>query len=108
MKRENNLLEKRDWGPFVLLGVFMLIMHVGTRIFSDDQVFSQVLQNQDLLTYWRQTTQGWSSRIFITPVMILLCNGNIWIWRILDTLVMVLLGVTISKLFVKERTEATN
>lgn len=108
MKRENNLLEKRDWGPFVLLGVFMLIMHVGTKIFSDDQVFSQVLQNQDLLTYWGHTTQGWSSRIFITPVMILLCSGNIWIWRILDTLVMVLLGVTISKLFVKERTEATN
>ncbi len=89
--------------PFVLLALFFILFYLfATGRFGDDVDFytnnplKDGLFNRIIDQYY-----NWSSRIIILPVSIALCLAPITVWRALDLAVWLLLGVCVSKLFVK-------
>lgn len=85
---------------YIGLFLFMLAYHsfLDTQL-NDDIWFSHSLDNRSLFEYllWRYHT--WSSRLLLETVLIFFVKGSPWLWRIFDSLVVVLLVYSLLELF---------
>lgn len=83
---------------FLLYAVQML-MHLNVdNILLDDHVFFGVLDGGgDLLAFFSQRWQGWSSRLLIEGVLAVITH-SIWAFRVLDSAVMVLMAWSLCRL----------
>ena len=88
----------------------MLIFYItATDKFSDDIFYAASNPLQDgIISMTIDSYLNWSSRMFIRPVMVALTLSPIWLWRILDLGIWVMLAVSISKLFTKEENAGSN
>ena len=91
--------------PFLVLGVFLFIFYASaTALFSDDLRFRESFwfDERDFLALIKYYYFNWSSRLLIMPVTIVLCQSNIWLWRILDLSFSLILVFNINYLFNKK------
>ena len=74
---------------FVLMLLFEIIMHLNCdTLFADDGVFYSALDaGGSLSAFLVKRWNGWSSRLLIEAVLAVTTH-SIWLWRILDSLVM--------------------
>ena len=88
----------------------MLIFYAtATDKFIDDLHFMTTNPLQDgLIAMNINVYHNWSSRMIIYPVMVSLSLAHIWLWRILDLAIWLLLAVSISKLFTKHEDASSN
>jgi hypothetical protein len=88
----------------------MLFFYItATDKFSDDILYAISNPLQDgIAAMVIDIYHNWSARIFISPVMVALILSPIWLWRILDLAVWLILAVSISKLFAKDDNADTN
>lgn len=88
---------------YAVIGIILLIVHAfmetGQR---DDAWFASILEGNTLLGYLKWRYIEWSSRIPIEAAFVLFAGWNPWIWRICNTLMILLLIYAISKIFVKD------
>lgn len=86
---------------FILFIFFLIILFLHQFMnFSNDDVsyFSSVLNNMSIIDFIVYRYNAWSSRIII-EVFLAVVSRNIFLWRVLDSLVIVLLIFSIDKLF---------
>lgn len=98
--------------PFVILGLIMLVLHFRLALeMGDDLYFKSVLSGNGSVGTWlgfiRQRYQTWSSRIVIETILIILTHATV-LWRLLDALVMVWIGVAFSVFFNPEKRVGVN
>lgn len=89
---------------YALIGILLLVVHAfmqtGTH---DDAWFGEMLgANNSLFGYLMWRYQEWSSRIPVEAAFVLFTGWNLWVWRIVDSLMILLMIYSISKVFVWE------
>lgn len=86
----------------VLMGMFVLILAAVqgciTPDFRDDLAYMRVWQNQSLLEFLEDRYEGWSSRLIIEAVMMLMVK-HVLVWRILNIAMILLLVWAAADLF---------
>lgn len=84
---------------FVFFGLIILFLHTkGTIDQNDDVWFAEQLQKQSLFSFLHTRYETWTSRLLIEAVLVEIVTKNVWVWRILDTLMMLLACVSYSKI----------
>ena len=92
--------DRKKWG--LLAGMFLLLLLAHTLIradFGDDLAYQNILANQSLSSFLRERYYTWSSRVLIEAVMLLFVTGNVWLWKIADSLMVLLFLWAVSELF---------
>ena len=88
--------------PYLILALMMFWIFTKVTITSgDDEWFSAILDksfNGSLLAYLKERYTGWTGRIVIESIMVPMFAYNIWIWRILNTIMTIILALGIYKL----------
>lgn len=78
---------------FVLFGliVFTLHLYAGTDQ-RDDLWFAQQLDKYSFFSYLKMRYATWTSRLLIEGALVWVVSKNVWVWRILNTLAVLLLA----------------
>lgn len=112
MKRIKEILIKiynSIYFPFLILFGVQLFLNVFKNIgFGDDTWFTEILSNKQMVPSgtvteylkWRYDT--WTSRIIIEFFLVNLLQINSIVWKIFDAVILTVLGIAISKVFVKK------
>ena len=82
---------------YVLMFVLFFIAHLNLDYYGDDFVFRDLLRENGFIGTLSIRWNTWSSR-FIIESILLLVTQNIWTWKILNSLILVLLVHSISRL----------
>lgn len=96
--------DRKKWG--LLAGMFLLLLLAHTLIradFGDDLAYKNILANQSMFDFLRERYHTWSSRVLIEAVMLPFATGNVWWWKIADSLMIVLFLWIVSELFGGEK-----
>lgn len=96
--------ERRDRLRFYLfLGALLcvsLILHTLIRTdYGDDEYFRELWDGTSLGSFLRGRYEGWSSRLVIETVLMLLAAAPEWVWKLLNSLVILLLVWNTADLF---------
>lgn len=92
--------DRKKYG--ILAGMFLILLLAHALIradFGDDLAYQNILDNQSMFDFLRERYYTWSSRVLIEAVMLLFVTGNVWLWKIADSLMIMLLLWIISELF---------
>ncbi|MCM3763508.1 DUF6056 family protein [Neobacillus niacini] len=90
---------KRIWA-FPLLYFFVYLYHlVVTKYQGDDIIFSKV-SNDMTITQWLYTRyMEWSSRIFSDAMVYFILGERVWLWRIINPLLLIFLAIAIVRIW---------
>lgn len=109
MKKIFNKVFNRENIPYIILAVMMLFVFSNIVITTgDDEWFSTILDkrfNGDLISYLKERYMEWTGRVVIEAIMVTMFKYNIWIWRVFNTIVTVILVLGIYKLIPYKYTE---
>jgi hypothetical protein len=95
--------------PFVVLTFLIFIIHFRLSAnTSDDVVFIQLIHEKGLKQFLIDHYNYTNSRVIVHAFVVIFVSRNIWIWRILDSLVIFLLALSISKVFIKKNIRQIN
>ena len=85
--------------PYIVAFFYYIIIHYLIKIDRGDDVeyFQNILQDQSLIDYYKFRYVRWSSRLLIETFLIFFTH-NIWLWKILDTLSILIIIYSISYL----------
>ena len=85
--------------PYLLLISVITIYHLllSPELFSDDIFFSSALEKAGLLEFLNERYNGWSSRLFIEAVLVII-SQHMWLWVVLDILVYGISAITLAYL----------
>ena len=93
-------IDRKKWG--ITAGMFLLLLAAHALIkadFGDDLAYKNILANQSLFLFLQERYYTWSSRVLIEAVMLPFAAGNVWAWKVADSLMVVLLLKIVSELF---------
>lgn len=86
---------------YAVIGIFILAAHAFMVTgMQDDAWFADMLDMNTLSGYLIWRYREWSSRIPIETAFVLFTHWNPWIWRVCNTLMILLLIHSVSELFV--------
>lgn len=109
MKEACRTIFKKDYVPFALLAAAMLVLHLLVPgLTKDDRYYWNVLNEQNTISYLAENWNGWTSRLFIEGVAIWVEHLPMAVWKLLDTLIYTMMGVTISALFFRDHKRQLN
>ena len=94
---------KWNYMPFIIFGCFTFILHFRfTGMFADDIWFSDILRagNYNILTYSLWRYESWTSRTILEAMVLLGVNMPAFLWRLTNTIIIVTIGVFLSKIFI--------
>ena len=91
---------RKEYGPFLFLGIVMMLMHMRYEFGSDDLFFGTQPFTVDFFVNRYMT---WSSRIFTEAILVTVAHLPMMVWRVLDVAVVCTLCYTLRYLFVPER-----
>lgn len=83
-------MKNRYWLLYGLFFVFFLCVHSVLQIKGDGLLFSHLLDDNTLLEVLADRWNTWSSRLIIECALFSV-SRSLWLWRILDSLVMMIL-----------------
>lgn len=92
---ENKKIQKETAAQWIIMGSFfliLLVLQVFVHVdFGDDLTYRSVWAEKHLGEFLRDRYEWWSSRVVIEAVMMPLVAAPVWIWRILNILMVLLL-----------------
>lgn len=77
--------------------IFCLHLCMRTNFGDDSDYFLNILGKNSMAEFWKIRYHGWSSRLIIESVLVYLVHAP-FVWKILDSLIYVLLAKTIAEL----------
>lgn len=87
-----------------IIGIILLAVHAFMETGTyDDAWFADMLNANTLPGYLIWRYREWSSRLPIEAAFVLFTHGNPWVWRIFDSLMILLLIYAISEVFVWDK-----
>lgn len=99
MSKEKKKL-KSNWIPFIILFFVMLILTSFKPFFLDDLAYADYWGVSSILEFIKVRFLTWTSRIIIDIVLVLLATKALWLWKLIDSIMYVVLGIGIYKVFV--------
>lgn len=91
--------------PFLLLFLYICLLHIFMIICGDDLSFQSSLNNQSFKSFLIFRYDNWTSRLIIEGAMVLLLKVGFLLWKVLDIIIYMLLAYSISELFNKNKTK---
>jgi hypothetical protein len=92
--------------PFIILGCYFFILHfrLNAALYGDDVWFYNTFTSggYNLFTYLSWRYSWWTSRMIIEAIEIAGVCMPVLLWKVLNTAVIVSIGVFLSKIFVRE------
>lgn len=89
--------------PFLLIFIMMIVLHfIAVPGLNDDKWFASILNDKSLQEYWIWRYNTWSSRLIIETILIFFTKYSFFLWRIADSMVIVLLVYSISRIFLEK------
>lgn len=98
-KIENIYTKIKPYLPFILLFMMYLVMHYKLQYIADDLVNHDRKFENGQLDYLVSNYMHWSSRVFIYFVNNVIYMMPIIVWKVLDTAIVTIGAVCLSKLF---------
>lgn len=98
-------------GRSIILILFILQLVLNFFITPDrydDSWFIDQLENTSIIDFVKSRYYEWSSRVIIETVLCLILSLSRYVWIVLNSLMITLIGYSISKLFVKENKQEMN
>ena len=88
------LKDKRTWILLGFYGVLAILFHMFWLKLGggDDYYFMTCLDDTSFGAFMVKRWYGWSSRLVIEGVLVLVLQQPIWVWKVLDILVSVLIA----------------
>ena len=109
IKSKLRKLYKWDYFPFFVLFIATLIFHIVINLDAgDDLSFKMILHNNKLSDWLKLRYMTWSSRLIIEGIMVSIFAYAIALWKIIDIFIIILLGVSISKIFIESNLRSNN
>ena len=105
MDNDKKIKYLQKYIPFLILAIWIIAMHfciiMGT---GDDAWFSKTAHADgfELFSWLKERYANWSSRTLIEATLVIAVSLPNIIWRITDSLIMVLCMVMIAKMFIKD------
>lgn len=91
--------KRKNVGCYLLVAAFFIWAHSFTEAnYSDDAWFSTMLDQYSILGFLNWRFHTWSSRVILEGILVVLAHNDFIVWRILDTLVCLLLVWAISQI----------
>lgn len=91
--------KRKKVGCYLLVAAFFIWAHSFTEAnYSDDAWFSTMLDQYNILGFLNWRFHTWSSRVILEGILVVLAHSDFIVWRILDTLVCLLLVWAISQI----------
>ncbi len=101
MTKIKRILKKSNPASLVVTCMLMFalffIAHINLDYYGDDYVFRDLLEENGFIKTLSIRWKTWTSRLIIESVL-LLVTQNIWIWKIINSFMLLLLVIAISKL----------
>ncbi len=95
--------------PFYFLGFCMLVIHLLVPVLTGDDVYFYYRPNSIVdLVFFRMRYFSWSSRILIEFILVALLKLPSIVWRVLNPIVITLIGYSISYIFGQTQRRKTN
>ncbi len=103
-----DLKSKKLWLFFLIYGILALLFHFFWLKLGggDDYYFMTCLKDTNFFAFLTGRWNKWSSRILIEGLLVLVLQCPIFIWRILDILISVLIAILSSVFIFHKREEA--
>lgn len=102
MKKKLNKIFSLENVPYFILALLMLLVFAKRTVTpGDDEWFSAILNdafNGNLMDYLHHRYTSWTGRVVIESIMVPMFGYNLWVWRILNTIMTVVLAFGIYKL----------
>ena len=95
---------KSKYLPFIVLTIFLILIHCQIGKVGDDIWFQEILNKQSLGEYLKGRYDTWTSRLIIESVLVVLTNTKVSLilWKILDIFMFELMVYSIYKIFIKD------
>ena len=93
---------KDGWQYYVVLWGVLLICHAFSERCADDIRYLHELDNKTYLEFIKEHYLTWSSRLIIDSSIVLFSKCNMWLWRIVDSFMFVLIAIMIDLIFGKD------
>ena len=91
-----NKFRCRDgWQYYAVLFAILLICHAFSERCADDIRYLHELDNKTYIEFIKEHYLTWSSRLVIDSSIVLFSKCNMWLWRIVDSLMFVLIAMMI-------------
>lgn len=103
-----NKVYKSSYFPFVIYTIILIVIHMFISKSGDDTYFSTICNDMNLFDVINMRYSTWSSRVIIETILIILSYLPIIIWKILNIGMFLLLGYSISKIFIKQNKRKMN
>jgi hypothetical protein len=111
LKNKVQTLKMGHYLPFIILTIGIFVIHASLKLgWGDDKImFYDALKedNSNLIPFLVDRFHSWSSRVIIEALLIILVHVE-QIWRLLDTAMILLIAVSISKLVPLNNASRTN
>lgn len=89
--------------PFAILFFVMLVLDSFKIFFLDDLAYENYWGAIDYMDFIKGRFYAWTSRLIIDTILVLLASNAGWLWKILDSIMYVILAVGIYKVFIVKR-----
>ncbi|TKJ86655.1 hypothetical protein PaeCFBP13512_19365, partial [Paenibacillus sp. CFBP13512] len=95
------MLEKvRQYKEFVFIFLFIFILNSLINFSpGDDEYFKNISKTMSLYDFIYMRYTIWSGRVFADSILYLIMDENIWIWRILNSIIIFMLPIAIVRIF---------
>lgn len=89
----------------VIFSLFVFLFFSDKITWQDDKVFETYLDNTSLKTYLLIRYNEWTSRYIIETILLALVNSNIYVWRLLTTILVTIIVECTIELFLSQDTK---
>ncbi|AQR97821.1 DUF6056 family protein [Clostridium saccharoperbutylacetonicum] len=104
IKKYRSKFQDNTYMPFVVLLIGEIMLHLLIKLnYGDDIMLSGVLKDNNIFQWAIGMYQGWSSRFLVQFALAIVLGTGVVLWRIIDIAMILLLALSISKLFVKNK-----
>ena len=104
----NNLLADGRGAIFAIFLLELILTIFITPDKFDDATFIESVTNTSILNYVTGRYSNWSSRVIIEFTLCFVLKTSKYLWIIIQSVMMALIGYSISKLFIKENKKEMN
>jgi hypothetical protein len=96
------MISKKNLWSFLLLYLMLYFYHlIVVKYQGDDYIFSNVPREMSIMEWLSSRYVEWSSRIFPDAMAYLILEQRVWLWRLLNPLLLIVLAIAIVRIWKK-------
>lgn len=89
---------------YIILYMFLYSLHLTVTLMGDDFFFAEVSDKYSLVNYLITRYENWSGRIFPEIILYTMLDDLVWLWRMINPLMLIILSFGMVRILKKEVT----